>query len=319
MSFLTDTLSKQAGFVNVVAESHNVNRVKLWYNWIYCFVRYGATPSDWYCNEMWRHNHSHLKEIITCRKNIELDKIFNPREYKDEFDIKSRFNSVYSSFVKRQWLHYPTVDFETISKAPWKDEIVIKPLNLSSGRGIFTFNPCTESWDELEGKIKGHEYLFEERVRLHPDLEKLNPPSCQTIRFYTIVDASGNVHIPFAVLRVGGGNTIMDNFHAKGVTYPVDMASGRVTGCGKDLDNNEYLVHPSSGIFMPGFQIPNWEKAKDFVRRAAMVNTSARFIGWDVAIMPDGCEMIEGNYFVYCGFIQIFDKVGKYSLIKSYK
>lgn len=197
--------------------------------------------------------------------------------------------------------------------------IVVKPLNLSSGRGIFTFDPQKDDWAELERKLDGNEYLLEECVKLHPDVERLNPPSCQTIRVYTVVDANGEVHIVDAVIRVGGGNTIQDNFHAKGVVYPIDLKSGKIKGAGKDLCNNEYLVHPSSGIYMPGYQIPNWNGVLDFATRAASQNKEARFIGWDIAIIANGFEMIEGNYYVYCGLMQIFDKQGKYDLIKSYR
>lgn len=197
--------------------------------------------------------------------------------------------------------------------------IVVKPLDLSSGKGIFTFDPKTDSWSKLEKKLSGKQYLLEERVELHSDIKRLNPPSCQTIRVYTVVDSKGQVHIVDAVIRVGGGNAIQDNFHAKGVVYPIDLNRGRIKGVGKDLHNNEYLEHPSTEIFMPGYQIPNWSGVLDFAKRAASQNKAARFIGWDIAITPEAFEMIEGNYYVYCGLMQIFDKQGKYDLIKSYK
>lgn len=319
MSFLVETLKKQRDLVNQVADSELIGKLNLWFNWIKSFIRYGATPSDWYCYELYKYRHSTLRKFITRRKNIELDRMFNPRQYSQDFDNKREFNQVYSSFVHRKWFFYPETQIAEIQQYKWGGVIVVKPLNLSSGRGIFTFNPEKDSWAELEAKLDGNEYLIEERVELHPDLKRLNPPSCQTIRVYTIVDADGNVKILDTVIRVGGGDSIQDNFHAKGVVYPIDMNSGRIKGAGKDLLNNEYLVHPSTGIYMPGYQIPNWEGAMGFVKRAASQNKEVRFIGWDVAITPDGFEMIEGNYYVYCGLMQIFDKQGKYNLIKSFK
>ena len=319
MSFVKDTFYKQKGFVKTISERERISSAGLWLHWFYCYIRYGATPSDWYCYELYKYRHSTLRKFITRRKNIELDHIFNPLEYKEDFDNKMRFNKVYSEFVKRKWLHYPQSDISVIKQSAWGGVIVVKPLNLSSGRGIFTFDPSTSNWDELESKLQGKEDLLEQRVELHPEIERLNPPSCQTIRVYTVVDANGNVSVIDAVIRVGGGDAIQDNFHAKGVVYPIDLKTGRISSAGKDLLNNEYLVHPSSGIFMPGYQIPNWNGVLDFAIRAASLNKAARFIGWDVAITPSGFEMIEGNYYVYCGLMQIFDKKGKYELIKSYK
>ena len=128
----------------------------------------------------------------------------------------------------------------------------------------------------------------------------------------------GNIKILAAAIRVGGGNSIVDNFHAKGVAYPIDIESGIISGMGKDLDNNYYLKHPSTGIIMPGYQIPNYDSVIKFVTDAAMQNPKARWIGWDVAVTPRGCEMIEGNYLVNCNFLQTWDKKGKYNYIKSF-
>lgn len=197
--------------------------------------------------------------------------------------------------------------------------VVVKPTNLSSGRGIFTYDLDKGNVADLRDKISGADYLLEEKVELCAELKRLNPPSCNTIRVYTIIDREGNAHVFDAVIRVGGGNTIQDNFHANGVVYPIDIETGRIKGGGKDLLNNEYLLHPSTGIFMPGYQIPRWEEVMNFTLDAARQNPKARFIGWDVAVTDKGCEMIEGNYYVYCGLIQIFDKKGKYKVLKSYK
>ena len=62
------------------------NKLGLWLNAIKCFLLYGATPSDWKFYEMYKYNHRENKEIITNRKSNELDRLFNPREYAQDFD-----------------------------------------------------------------------------------------------------------------------------------------------------------------------------------------------------------------------------------------
>lgn len=104
MSFLSDTLSKQKRYVASVASHENICSINLWLNWLYCFVRYGATPSDWYCYELYKYRHNQLRKFITRRKNIELDRMFNPVEFQSHFNDKQVFNSVYRDFVKRRWL-----------------------------------------------------------------------------------------------------------------------------------------------------------------------------------------------------------------------
>lgn len=133
-----------------------------------------------------------------------------------------------------------------------------------------------------------------------------------------MITREGTVDILAAAIRVGGGRHIVDNFHAKGVAYPIDIKEGIINGLGKDLNNNYYLRHPSTQVLMPGFQIPNWQEVTRFVKAAALQNPKARWIGWDVAVTPNGCEMVEGNYLVNCNFLQTWDKKGKYSFMKSY-
>ncbi|MBQ4196045.1 MAG: hypothetical protein II622_08030, partial [Thermoguttaceae bacterium] len=44
-----------------------------------------------------------------------------------------------------------------------------------------------------------------------------------------------------------------------------------------------------------GFQVPRWNEALEFVRKAAQVVPTTRVIGWDVALSRDGWVLIEAN------------------------
>lgn len=46
---------------------------------------------------------------------------------------------------------------------------------------------------------------------------------------------------------------------------------------------------------MLGFRIPNWNKVLDTVCQAAKVMGRVGYIGWDIAVLEDGCEIIEAN------------------------
>lgn len=61
------------------------------------------------------------------------------------------------------------------------------------------------------------------------------------------------------------------------------------------LGNDNYLFHPASGIAMPGLQIPRFNEMKAFVVQLAHHLPGARYVGWDIAITPEGFEVIEGN------------------------
>ena len=109
-----------------------------------------------------------------------------------------------------------------------------------------------------------------------------------------------------------------DNFHSGGVAYPLDLENGRVSGPGRNnTELREYTRHPATGYFMPGLALPYWDELKALVRQGMERVPSLGYVGWDIALTPDGPELIEGNFHWPGGNIIQFDRVGKYPLILS--
>ena len=151
----------------------------------------------------------------------------------------------------------------------------------------------------------------------HPKISELNPSSVNSIRVYTLQKKDKTPLILSASIRVGGRGADVDNYHAGGVGYPIDIESGIVYKPGTGIDGTEYIYHPSTGVKMVGFEIPNWQRLKQFVYDAIMVIPQARLLAWDVAVLENGFEMIEGNYNGDPGFMQAPSKVGKKRIIKK--
>ena len=65
---------------------------------------------------------------------------------------------------------------------------------------------------------------------------------------------------------------------------------------GVDKNSNVYATHPKTGTPIQGFQVPRYEEAlallEDVVRRIPEI----RYVGWDIAMTPDGPAVIEGNH-----------------------
>ena len=150
-------------------------------------------------------------------------------------------------------------------------------------------------------------------------MSDLNPSSVNTIRVYTILDKSNTPHILSASIRVGGGvNSEVDNFHSGGVGYPLDVEHGVVMAAGRAITGEKCLYHPGTGAKMIGFEVPNWKGLVDYINRATQVFPTARMIAWDVAVLEDGFEMIEGNYNGDPGFMQTPSNTGKKREILKY-
>ncbi len=125
----------------------------------------------------------------------------------------------------------------------------------------------------------------------------------------------GGVKFLSAAVRVGGKNAEVDNYHAGGVGYPIDINSGVISGAGVTIKGEKVLFHPGSGTKVIGFEIPNWEKLKEFVIMLDRVIPKARLIAWDIAVLEDGFELIEANYQGDPGLMQAPTQTGLKNLI----
>lgn len=64
---------------------------------------------------------------------------------------------------------------------------------------------------------------------------------------------------------------------------------------GVDKKQQPYLIHPGSNVKMVGFQLPNFNKLKQFILEISQKVPQARFAGWDIAITPEGYDLVEIN------------------------
>jgi len=159
--------------------------------------------------------------------------------------------------------------------------------------------------------------LVEQCVERHPDMIFGNK-SVNTVRVVTLLDRQGKPHIIAAYLRAGVGDSVVDNGYSGGVSYNVDAKLGVITEPGMLVGGEkDIIVHPQTDIVMVGRQIPHWDKVIDIVTRAAKVHPACRYVGWDVAIRPDGIEFIEGNNRANIEIYEGFSRTGYYSLLKS--
>jgi hypothetical protein len=65
--------------------------------------------------------------------------------------------------------------------------------------------------------------------------------------------------------------------------------------CFHDKSASYLEVHPKTGVTIRGFEIPLYKEAVDLCLEAALVEPRVGYVGWDVAITPDGPALVEGN------------------------
>jgi Sugar-transfer associated ATP-grasp len=142
-------------------------------------------------------------------------------------------------------------------------------------------------------------YLVQPRLVNHPDVSDLSNGALSTIRLLTCMNESGGHEATNAVFRMAvGDNSLVDNFHAGGIAAAVDMATGTLgpaTDIGMRADCGWRDRHPNSGAVITGRLLPHWPETLAMACRAHAAFPDRIMIGWDIAVLPEGPQIIEAN------------------------
>lgn len=315
-------IGKYDSVIEKLANQYNCPKWHFYADAFLCRIRNGIQPHYYFSLMMYRLNQKERKQYVNARKLTKLEKVFNTNKDKDAIiNDKCGFNARFAKYMKRDWMYGPDhADEEIRAFLQQNDAIMIKPPETNMGIGVEKV-VCADALQDFPAfveKVKREKLLMEGFIRQHEEMSALNPTSVNTIRVVSVRDASGKVHIIATSLRVGGAGQVVDNFKANGVQYPVDPVTGIVIGGGvmHNGTRNVYF-HPSTNKQVIGFRIPNWDSVISTVTEAAKIPENIRYIGWDMAITPEDCDIVEANINQGSNGMQL-DGVGKYRIIMQY-
>lgn len=290
---------------------------------VWCRLLYGAQIHYYFSFAMYRMNHRERMTFVNGRRMEALEALFNTNPDKDAIiNNKVGFNKLFAKHIHRDWMYAPDHTPDEIKAFLERNsDIMVKPPDTNMGIGIFKIS-CAEAladFDAFIHKVVDGKMLMEAFIHQHPAMSEVNPTSVNTVRIATVRDQAGEVHLIGASLRGGGANQVVDNFKANGVQYPIDPQTGIIIGGGvmHNGTRNVYF-HPSTNKQMIGFRIPNWDQIVATVKEAGKLPENIRYIGWDMAVTEDGCDIVEANIHQGSNGMQQ-DGVGKYRIILQYK
>lgn len=256
--------------------------------------------------------------VTKCRKD-KICTFFNDKDYAPYFNDKVLFNKTFKDFVRREWIYTRDASREQLDAFIIKhSRIIVKPINQNKGKGIRLLDKINSA-ESIVSRLLNEDVLLEECITQHPDMIFGNK-SVNSIRVITVLDGYGNVHVLKAGLRCGVGEAIVDNYSAGGVLYPLNLERGFIDGYGEVDGHYEYSgLHPGTDCIMMGRAIPHWSEVINIVEKAARLIPQIRYVGWDVAILKDNVELIEGNNGPGCTLLEcVGGKRGFYKEILSY-
>ena len=305
-------------FINKIGElakKENKSRPYLFTKFLYCFAKTGGGYSDFLNYKLYNKTNKELKEYVTIKHQDKFYEIVSPAFYKKFFTIKPDFLRNFRKYIERDFFTEGTKEeLETFLKE--NPEFMLKPYDGLGGHGVIKMTSDeVGSVDEFYDKLLAQHLFVEGYVKQNSEINRLCSASVNTIRVMTF-GYNGKSQILYAAMRIGNGINHCDNFHQGGMGCSLDIETGKLIGNAVDKDLNVFECHPTSGVKFDGFQIPNWEKAKNMVLEAALVHDKIHVVGWDVAITEDGATFIEGNRRPGFDLVQVLSERGRKDIMR---
>ena len=148
-------------------------------------------------------------------------------------------------------------------------------------------------FDAFLSRAKG-DIVVQKAIKQHKDMAAIHPSSVNTLRIISLLTQDG-VKIYSSIVRVGVGGEKVDNASRGGVTCGITEAGL----CKKDvykLNGEHFDKHPTNGFVFEGYKIPEFEKAKELVKKAHPMVPHFKLVSWDIAIQENGEPiMVEAN------------------------
>lgn len=221
--------------------------------------------------------YNHKKLFVVDKKPIEVNDV---REFKALLvNLFKNMPAGYSIFVKKTYWSYGGSDIYRVSS----DQIENQPDKIST----------------LYNEVVRSGFIFQESVRQHPEMNRINSSCLNTIRIDTFINTDGTIEVMSAYLRTSATNMYMDNISSGGCMIPIDLATGRLHKLAyfslRSFGVNGIDTHPKSKLKFENFQIPYFEEVKKLAVKAAWHMPALRMVGWDIGISESGPVVIEGN------------------------
>lgn len=322
MNFFSQVIHADYGkfFRNIreVAKKEHKNSVLLTLDVCFSTAVYGSALTDYFNYEFYNKSLKERSKYAVVRTQDKFYQLVNDPKYKKTFTVKPNFLKEFAQFAGREWIYPNGENFDEYEAFLSRhDTFMVKPIDGLGGGGIYR-SSLQEIGDpkEFYQKLISERMFLEEVIRQCEAMASLNPSSVNTIRVMTH-NIDDDPTIFFSSVRVGNGNTVVDNFHSGGMSAVVDCDTGVVTGAALDKSMRRFEQHPVTGVTFKGFQIPEWEKVKQIVRTACRMHPEMTVIGWDVSITDNGPILIEGNRRPGFDMVQMLDDQGEKHVLKE--
>lgn len=235
MNYIKSLLKKLIELADKVNKEEGYSKVRMYFGFFINYIIYGCSITEYFMYGFYKLNCYAKRKFITSRKQKKVAYWFNPKEKAEEFDNKYLFNKKFNSFIKREWMYTYKSNEKVLKQFLEKQgQVIIKPVNGACGEGIkkISYQDTLKDEKAYKNLIRG-KFILEEIIQNHKEIRIINPQTLNTIRVMTLIKKDGRVKILKAFLRIGNGDSIVDNFHARGIACQIDIETGILVTKGK--------------------------------------------------------------------------------------
>ena len=179
--------------------------------------------------------------------------------------------------------------------------LFIKIVDGEGGDGVYKLNDNENNADVLAEiyaqVIEEQSFTVEQTIQQHEYLNRINPYSINTLRVVTYRDELGEITIASCFLRMGVGESYVDNGSSGGIYVDYDIHKNKLAKEAYNFFKNggrTFIEHPTSKFRFEGKSLPESAEVIAMVTKLAK-SFDNKIIGWDIAYTPSGPIVIEGN------------------------
>ena len=259
---------------------------------LWCMLRYGASPRNYYWFGFYELNAEHIKTFVTHRLSQKMQKVNNNPNFEIYFDNKKLLCEKFKEFMKRKCVFNKDCTEEVVSE--FGDKVIYKPIEGSMAQGIIVVKTKDRTRKELAAYLQSlPDGMVEEWITQHRLVSEFNPNAVNIVRVVTARNKEKFAYLA-ATFAVANDKEVT-NASANAMFANIDIETGEVISNACDYDENIYEFQPNTGVKFKGFVIPFWNEVLSLVKKASTVIPEVGYVGWDVAITPNGPIIVEGN------------------------
>ena len=270
------------------------------------FIKYGIGYTDYLKGDYINLTKEQKMTYVTTKSFYKILAYLNNPKYTSCMNDKIVFNKIFRDYLKRDFMDLRVSTSEDLKNfAKGKEHIFAKPPTDFGGHGIEKIEvKKIKDYDKLYKELRSKEInLIEDEIIQHPEVAKLNPYAVNSFRIVTLLDKNHKPHILANALRIN-----IDDAIAIGCSDAYMRLNEKGEICSRVVDDiaNVYEEHPIAKIKFNTVKVPFVKESFDLALKAALEVPEVRYVGWDIAITPNGPVIMEGNEYPSYGLVQYY-------------